>query len=215
MGHPSLSSVFGAYIEEEGKGKIACVFLTEECLVTLDDSIRMGLLQDAERRRQIVITLFEGLAHLHSRFLIHGRINPMNIVADAEGILKFRNFNLTRFSMLVPQSEMSEEEKKMLCWRAPEQLENVMETSTATDIFSMGLISALIFTLRDPKTVHDLQKDLDKHCLDKEDTPVVLACLRDDPVLRPSAECVVCTMVTGVKLDETAAKVVRNAEDAR
>eukprot|EP00960_Hanusia_phi_P055679 763033-Hanusia_phi.AAC.1 len=214
MSHPSLVSILGAGIQKMGNGNVSCIFLTEECNQTLDVLINEGYFQDADQKRKALTSLFEGLGQLHLRYLIHGRIHPKNVVLNNEGQLTLRNFQFSRFSLTLPQSEMSSTEKEMMCWRAPEQLQNIEETSTACDVYSLGLVAAYIMTSHAAKTQADVQKHLDTHWRNQSEVALILSCCRQDPLIRPSAIHVFCSFQTGVEAPETVARIVRCAEDA-
>ena len=101
-----------------------------------------------EGKASIVRQLFSGLAYAHQKGIVHRDIKPENILVDEQGRLKIADFGLAR---------MSNDEKLTLKsgvvgtpgYMSPEQIRGEKIT-TASDIFSAGIVAWELFTGENP-----------------------------------------------------------------
>ena len=94
---------------------------------------------DLDTRLRLFLGVCDAVAHAHARMIIHRDIKPGNIMIDDEGRARLLDFGLAKLidaasgertvtmAMLTPD------------YAAPEQLMNE-ETTTATDIYSLGAV---------------------------------------------------------------------------
>jgi serine/threonine protein kinase len=86
--------------------------------------------------------LLQGLAHIHSKMIIHRDIKPDNLLMDlAKNQLKITDFGLAR-QLLQPPGQVAAYSPKMqtLWYRSPELLLGCPQYSTAVDIWSAGCV---------------------------------------------------------------------------
>ena len=80
----------------------------------------------------------QGLAYLHSRFIVHRDLKVSNLLMTDKGCVKIADFGLARYFGL-PYKQMTP--KVVTLWyRAPELLLNSSKQTTAIDIWSSGCI---------------------------------------------------------------------------
>ncbi|ORX47900.1 hypothetical protein BCR36DRAFT_584597 [Piromyces finnis] len=91
-----------------------------------------------EEKEEIVVDIVEGLNICHSHDLIHGNLKPSNILLDEYYHALLSDFSMSRISSSLPKSIKQQ-------WLAPELKERCSPLTTASDIYSLGLIIYYIF----------------------------------------------------------------------
>ncbi|KAG6523869.1 hypothetical protein ZIOFF_013756 [Zingiber officinale] len=85
--------------------------------------------------------LFEGLAHCHSRGVLHRDIKGSNLLIDSNGILKIADFGLATFFNSDPKQQLTSR-VVTLWYRPPELLLGATTYGVAVDLWSSGCILA-------------------------------------------------------------------------
>lgn len=95
-----------------------------------------GALADEPRVRRLVLGLFEAVAALHERGLVHLDLKPENVLVDRDDRVALLDFGLARLRAAATRpGEIS----GSYLWMAPEQLQ--LDTITpAVDLYSAGLL---------------------------------------------------------------------------
>ncbi|WOL14289.1 putative serine/threonine-protein kinase [Canna indica] len=88
--------------------------------------------------------LLEGLAHCHSRGVLHRDIKGSNLLIDSNGILKIADFGLATFFSPAQQNPLTSR-VVTLWYRPPELLLGATEYGVAVDLWSSGCILAELF----------------------------------------------------------------------
>ena len=117
---------------------------------------------DIHGKLYLLEALFRTVCFLHNQKIVHGNLRPSNIVlSDAkEGALRFK---LTDFGMSGLYNGGSDGElKESLPYRAPELLLGG-SPDTGSDLYSLGVLSYLIFTRRLPFEDEDPGFLMQKH----------------------------------------------------
>ena len=85
--------------------------------------------------------LLEGLAHCHSRGILHRDIKGSNLLIDNNGILKIADFGLA--TLFNPYQKQPLTSRVVTLWyRPPELLLGATEYGVAVDLWSSGCILA-------------------------------------------------------------------------
>lgn len=133
--HPNIVKLYGQG-EWEGGLYIAMEFIQ-------GISLRQMILQNSltlKRALEIVLQIGYALFHLHAHGVIHRDLKPENILLTGSGGVKVIDFGIAQL-----QDEEAKPGKKRLMgtpfYMSPEQRENPLNVSYASDIYSLGIIT--------------------------------------------------------------------------
>ncbi|KAH8805883.1 hypothetical protein F5884DRAFT_680075 [Xylogone sp. PMI_703] len=100
---------------------------------------------EASHKKHLARQLFEGLAYLHRRGVLHRDIKAANILVSNEGQLKIADFGLARFYSKHKQLDYTN--RVITIWyRSPELLLGETQYGPAVDIWSAACVLVEIFT---------------------------------------------------------------------
>ncbi|GAU88432.1 hypothetical protein RvY_01134-3 [Ramazzottius varieornatus] len=159
--HPNLHRLIGICLDEQN----FCEFLAQEaCLkgsledvlenetIKLDWSFKFSLLRD----------LTEGMHYLHGSVIIsHGLLSARNCLVDNRFMVKISNYGIRTFvpSVDFQPLEKSDEGRdfKLLLWRAPELLRQVMPPrgTQKGDVYGYGIIISQLILRCEPFDTQD------------------------------------------------------------
>lgn len=134
--HPNIIKLYGEGQWEGG------LYIAMEFVQGL--SLRQLILQNSlslRRALEIVMQIAYALAHLHAHGVIHRDLKPENILLTETGGIKVIDFGIAQLH----SEEPSEQDKKRLIgtpvYMSPEQKENPLAVSFASDIYALGIIT--------------------------------------------------------------------------
>ena len=105
---------------------------------------------DIEQRIRLFLSVLDAVSHAHARLIVHRDIKPSNVQVDAEGTVKLLDFGIAKLlgdDTIADGNGLTREMGAALTpeYAAPEQL-NGETVTTATDIYSLGLLLWLLVT---------------------------------------------------------------------
>lgn len=133
--HPNIVKLYGHGTWEGG------VYIAMEFIQGL--SLRQMILQEAmslKRSLQFILQIAHALMHLHVHGIIHRDLKPENILLTAQGGVKVIDFGI---SQIYTQKETHNKVRVMgtPVYMSPEQREDPLNVTFATDIYSLGIIT--------------------------------------------------------------------------
>ncbi len=111
-----------------------------------------------DRFLQLAIQITTGLAHIHSRNIIHKDINPTNIILNAQtGHLKIIDFNIaSRYDVKLSYSGNPDKLRGTLPYISPEQTGRInRKVDKRTDLYSLGATFYKMLTCQRPFQYQD------------------------------------------------------------
>lgn len=130
--HPNIVKLYGHGKWEGG------VYIAMEFVQGI--SLRQMILQEAmslKRALEIVLQISHALTHLHAHGIIHRDLKPENILLTAAGGVKVIDFGIS-------QIYTEKKESRLIgtpVYMSPEQREDPLKVSFATDIYSLAIIT--------------------------------------------------------------------------
>jgi hypothetical protein len=187
--------------EADGRVFLSMEFVDGEDLATL--LRRIGRLPQ-DKGVEIARQICAGLNAAHELGVLHRDLKPANIMLDGDGRTRIADFGLAGLA-----DDIKDVQSGTPAYMAPEQLAG-RGVSTASDVFSLGLVLYEIFTGRrafDAKTVAELLRQHDRGLeaaptssvrdLDPAIERVIERCLSADPAGRPASAIAVSAALPG------------------
>jgi TonB family protein len=174
LSHPHLISIF-----DEGRceiGGVPLLYVVMECAEENLARVLPGRALTPAEAREMLDSVLDVLAYLHGKGFVHGHIKPMNIMADDGDQLKLSSDGLRRDGEALEHSGRLDEYDPPE--HAPEAFGPVETTSTAGDVWSLGM--AIVETMTQtlvvtsateqreplvPLTLPERFLDIARHCL--------------------------------------------------
>eukprot|EP01080_Neovahlkampfia_damariscottae_P011220 gene11220-4042_t len=195
LSHPSILSVVDFFLSSKSntEGYCSLNIVMDFC----DDGDLYKIIKQKEPikeevLRNILIQLFDGLAYLHSKSIIHRDIKPNNIMLISDGTIKIGDLGLAR--------ESNEESATTFCgtieYMSPEQRTG-LPYDLSVDVWAAGMI---VFELLIKKRMHyskfmKRKQDYLDECFDpirdkysKDFFDIASSCLSQNSTQRPTAK---------------------------
>lgn len=139
-----------------------------------------------EQQLELFLQICDAVAYAHTRLVIHRDIKPGNLMISAEGRVKLLDFGVAK--LLDPSSFRTGGQTVLAPftpdYAAPEQIEGKV-VSTATDVYSLGVVLFEQLTGRRPWAVRDLPLALAVDLLLHRTAPAASATVSANPAIVP------------------------------
>jgi tetratricopeptide (TPR) repeat protein len=187
--HDTITHFYGACLDADRPCVLTSV-LAAGSLETVLASLAL------DKRLAIVKDLACGLAYLHSQPVIHGDIHPKNIGINQHHEAKWTDFGLAkvRSAGIATLPRVSYE----AAWQAPESWQNRAELSTASDVYSFGMLLWTLVTGKLPyaditapniiRLVERGEREVIPNNVPRDCRELIEACWSADPTQRPTAK---------------------------
>ncbi|XP_042897321.1 cyclin-dependent kinase 10 isoform X2 [Parasteatoda tepidariorum] len=162
--HCNVTHFYGVAV---GKSFESTYLIQEYCPFSLSKVIDdEKAIFDQSQIKGVMTQLFEGLAYVHSKHIIHRDLSVTNILFTSSGILKISDFG---FSRLTSNGEMTPNVVSRW-YRAPEILFGAKTYTSAIDMWAAGCIFAELIH-RKPLFPADTDNDMIKLIIDTISSP--------------------------------------------
>ena len=190
--HESITYFYGACLDQGRPCLLTSVLEKgnlETNLASLSLNERLAMAKDLAR----------GLAYLHGQAIIHGDIHPKHVGINAHTGAKWTNFGLAkiRAAGIASLPRVSQEAG----WQAPESWQNRAELSSASDVYSFGMLLWTLVTGRLPyagmtasyvmRHVQRGEREAIPIDVSRECRTLIEACWSTDVAHRPTAKQIV------------------------
>jgi eukaryotic-like serine/threonine-protein kinase len=146
MSHPAIVTFHDSGETAEGLPYFVFEFIEGEPITAYCDRHKLGL----PDRLRLFQSVSEAVGYAHQRGLIHCDLKPENILVTAGGKPKLLDFGIAR-AVGEPGRDPQEPSPITLPFASPEQVAHE-ETTTLSDVYSLGVVLAVLLTGRLPYT---------------------------------------------------------------
>ena len=150
LAHPNIARLLDAGVTDGGQPYLVLELVEGERIDRHCDAARLDLAQ----RVALFRVVLEAVAHAHRHLVIHRDIKPGNILVDRSGAVKLLDFGIAKLLQADGgdgEGELTVDGMRALTpdYAAPEQLRGE-PVSTATDVYSLGVLLYQLLTGRHP-----------------------------------------------------------------
>jgi len=181
--HPCITTVMGAVISKKEEPMLVMEYMEHGSLYDLLHNDTMVI--EGEIVLPILRDIAQGMRFLHAANpqVIHGDLKAANILVDRKFRAKVADFGLSQKKRVGATGTP--------LWMAPELLRNESENTTASDVYSFGIILYEVYSRKDPYDGEDIGKilyevadrNVNKRPAVPENTPPTIVTIMHDTVM--------------------------------
>ena len=150
LDHPSIARLLDGGLHTDGRPYFAMELVEGEPITTYCDRRRLSI----DARVRLFCRVCDAVQYAHGRLIVHRDLKPANIFVTATGDLKLLDFGIAKLLTdddTVEATNLTRTGLRPLtpAYAAPEQLRGE-PVSTATDVYTLGVILFELLTARRP-----------------------------------------------------------------
>ncbi len=154
LAHPNIAQMYDGGATADGLPYLVMEYVEGESISTYCTARNLPL----AARLKLFLEVCEGVAHAHRNLIVHRDLKPANILVTAGGQVKLLDFGIAK--LLDPQTAEMTGPQHTIAGRmftpeyaSPEQV-NGAPVSTATDVYSLGIVLFELLTDQRPHRLH-------------------------------------------------------------
>jgi serine/threonine protein kinase/tetratricopeptide (TPR) repeat protein len=140
--HPNIARLYDAGVDDMGRPFMAMEYVEG---VTIDRYCAEHS-PTVEQILQLILQVARAVAHAHARLVVHRDLKPSNILVTADGSVRLLDFGVAKLLENRPGEQTQFAVRAFTPeYAAPEQIKGEL-ISTATDVYSLGVVSYQLLT---------------------------------------------------------------------
>jgi len=144
--HPNIATLLDAGVTGDGIPYIVLEYIDGVAIDEYAERHRLGLAARLDLFRQVT----QAVQHAHRQLVVHRDLKPSNILVTPEGVVKLLDFGISKLLGDTTDQTATEGTRAFTTsYASPEQIRG-QPTSTATDIYSLGVVLYQLLTGRVP-----------------------------------------------------------------
>lgn len=182
LNHPNIIHVIDRGLTEDGRPFFVMEYIdgTNAARLIMEGALTFP------KKLDILIQTCKALAYAHRNGVIHRDIKPANILVDREGHVHVADFGIARFYDGEGEGDRKSERLGTPSYMSPEQLKDSRAVSFESDIYSLGVVMAEMFSGRRFPKNHVLPSPLAPDVPESLER-LVRQCLEPLPENRPAS----------------------------
>jgi eukaryotic-like serine/threonine-protein kinase len=153
LDHPNIARLIDAGVGPGGRPYLVMEFVEGERIDQYADRRALTV----EQRVRLFVQVVDAIAHAHRHLIVHRDVKPNNVAVTADGAVKVFDFGISKLlgeNDVLPTGELTGQFGLALTpqYAAPEQIEGT-EVTTATDVFSLGMLLWSLLTDVTPRSL--------------------------------------------------------------
>lgn len=152
LSHPHIARLVDAGLTDDGQPYLVLEHVAGKRIDQWCDARRVPL-----RERVVLFAqVLQAVQHAHAQLVVHRDLKPANVMVDTEGAVKLLDFGIAKLlddgDALAEATALTRDGGRVLTplYAAPEQTRGDAVT-TATDVYSLGLLLYLLLTGQHPR----------------------------------------------------------------
>ena len=154
--HPNIARLLDGGVTEDGRPYFAMEYVAGG--IAIDEYCHKHQLT-IEERLSLFKSACEAVSYAHRQLVVHRDLKPSNILVAPNGSVKLLDFGLAKLldDQTVPSTPVTRTGLRIMTleYASPEQVRGEM-VSTATDVYSLGVVLYKLLAGKRPYEVHDL-----------------------------------------------------------
>ncbi len=158
LNHPSIAKLFDGGITHDGRPYFVMEYIEGRPLTTYCDEHALAV----EKRLHLFQRACSAVQHAHQNLIVHRDIKPSNILVTAGGDVKLLDFGVAKLlsARVDADATMTRVDQRMMTpqYASPEQIRG-QRVTTATDVYSLGVVLYELLTSVKPYKVKDVSPE--------------------------------------------------------
>ncbi|KAI9338847.1 kinase-like domain-containing protein [Obelidium mucronatum] len=193
--HPNITPLYGVSVDDHGNPML----IMERAETSLYSRLKCANGEEPvskEVKMRWILQIAEAFKYLHAQKnpVIHGDLNPRNVLLGYDGVAKITDFGLSR--CLLASNSFSRQGQGTWQYSPPESFGRRYKAKTDYDVYSFAMTCYDILTGVQPfNDAHIAESEPDQVPEDSWEWLLIQACWDQDPTKRPSFEEIVKTIL--------------------
>jgi eukaryotic-like serine/threonine-protein kinase len=160
--HPNIARLYDGGAAEDGRPYLVMEYVEGDPITTYCDTRHLSV----NDRIRLFVTVCNGVQFAHQNFIVHRDLKPSNVMVTTDGDVRLLDFGIAKLLQSTPDDEIPVTRPLTRfvtsAFASPEQISGKRIT-TASDVYSLGIILYELLTGSHPYPQHMAEEDPGQH----------------------------------------------------